>query len=629
MKGRELGLKLLLIHADLFEYEVRSKALDAAEELNDLNRKGKAENALVAFITVESPDENALENVVSEAATSIADVARKVGATKIVVYPYAHLSPDLSTPTTGIRALKMVEDSLKEMGFEVLRSPFGWYKSFTVKCKGHPLSELSRTITAVEKPKEVKVSRPEEMPKSVYVILTPGGEEYVLNEENYLNLQVLNQDLPLKKLVENELGGKEAGVTPPHIKLMKRLELVDYEPASDVGHFRFYPKGAVIKDCLQEYATKIAVEDLNAMKIETPFLYRLDQPDIAEQASRFRERDYRFKIEGKELTLRFAGDFGLFRMMKDVIVSYRQLPLRIYELSHSFRLEQSGECVGLKRLRAFTMPDIHCFCKDLNQAMEEYKELFKYYTKLTNSMGVDYAVAFRTVKEFYEANKSWFIELLKIVNKPALIELLPEMKHYWVVKHEYQVIDSVGGNMQLVTVQLDVEDAARYGIFYIDENGEKRGCTILHSSMGSIERWIAAILEQAAKNIEQAKQPKLPLWLSPTQVRIVPVSESYLDLAIKLAEKLKQERIRVDVDDRDLSVAKKIRDAETEWVPYVIVVGEKEARGDILTVRVRGMGIRKLSLTDLIDELKAQLVDKPKIPLYLPMKLSMKPKFAG
>jgi len=622
-------LRLLLIHADLFEYEVKSKAIDLAEEVTELNRRGVAENVLVAFTTVESLDEEYLEAVTFEAVASIADVAKKVGVSKVVVYPYAHLSSNLGTPSAGIRALKMIEEKLKSLGFEVMRSPFGWYKAFTIKCKGHPLSELSRTITVSKEIKKEKAEEIEEAPKSTYVILTPSGDEYALNEGDFSSLHILSQDPSLKQLIENELHKKQVGETPPHIKLMKKLELVDYEPASDIGHFRFYPKGAIIKDCLQEYATKIAVEDLKAMKIETPFLYRLDQPDIAEQASRFRERDYRFKVEGREFTLRFAGDFGLFRMMKDVIVSYRQLPLRVYELSHSFRLEQSGECVGLKRLRAFTMPDIHCFCRDLSQAMEEYKELFRYYTKLTNSMEVDYAVAFRAVKDFYEANKSWFIDLLKIVGKPALIELLPEMKHYWVVKHEYQVIDSVGGNMQLVTVQLDVEDAARYGIFYVDENGEKKGCIILHSSMGSIERWIAAILEQAAKSIKEAKPPKLPLWLSPIQLRIIPVSEQYLNFALKIAEDFSRKKIRVDVDDRDLSVAKKIREAETEWIPYVVVIGEKEVSSGILTVRIRGEGIVEMPPAKLVEELEAQLADKPRIPLYLPERLSMRPKFAG
>ena len=108
-------------------------------------------------------------------------------------------------------------------------------------------------------------------------------------------------------------------------------------------------------------------------------------------------------------------------------------------------------------------------------------------------------------------NKPFIVKLLKLVKRPALIELLPERKHYWVLKHEFQVIDSVGGNAQLATVQLDMEDSERYGIRYVDEKGEKKGCIILHSSMGSIERWMYALLEEAAKAQKAGKAPSLPL----------------------------------------------------------------------------------------------------------------------
>ena len=383
----------------------------------------------------------------------------------------------------------------------------------------------------------------------------------------------------------------------------------------------------MLKELLEKFADQIAHE-IGAIKIETPLLYRLEK-DIAEQASRFLERDYRFEIEGKELVLRFAGDFGLFRMMGSTTISYKNLPLRIYELSQSFRLEKRGECVGLRRLRAFTMPDIHCFCKDLREGMDEYKLLFEYYTKLANSMEIDYVVAFRVVDWFYDKNKGWFKELVKIVNKPALIELLPEMKHYWVVKHEYQFIDSVGGNAQLCTVQLDIEDSERYGIFYVDDKGEKKGCIIVHSSMGSIERWIYALLEQAAKEMNRGGVPTLPVWLSPIQVRIIPVSEEYLNEALELASKIEEKEIRVDVDDRIETVPARIRDAEREWIPYILVVGRKELEGKILSVRVRGDGIKKISLNEMIKLIEEEIDKKPRLPSNLPKLVSKRPVFVA
>jgi threonyl-tRNA synthetase len=321
---------------------------------------------------------------------------------------------------------------------------------------------------------------------------------------------------------EPDQGRARGAPHPDH----EEAELVD-TTASDIGHF-ILPKGT--RHGQPRVRPRVAVKDLHATNRDA-IPYRLDEPDIAEQAAKFREKDYRLKVDNTEFCLRFAGDFGLFRMMKGVTMSYRQLPVRVYELSPSFRLEQSGECVGLKRLRNFTMPDLHCFCRNLEQGTSEYTELFEKYTRLTESMEIEYAVAFRVVKYFYEQHKEWFVSLLKIAKRPALIEVLPEMKHYWVLKHEYQAIDAAGGNTQLVTVQLDVEDAKRYGIEYTDEDGQRKGCIILHSSLGSIERWMGAILEQAAKDQMKGKQPRLPVWLSPIQLRVIPVNSTFLAFA--------------------------------------------------------------------------------------------------
>ncbi len=617
-----------MIHADYIEFTALEPAMPNPERIESQGKKERVEECLVAFTTVEKSDEESPEEVAKNAASTILEHAASVKATRVVLYPYAHLSSSLSRPESAMEVLKKTEDALRGT-VEAVRAPFGWYKSFEIKCKGHPLSELSRTITAAAREKAAEAAE-EAAPRSEFLVLTPEGEEFRIDfasPETFLSLKV---EPPLIQLIKNEAGMKEERGAPAHVKLMKKLELVDYEPASDIGHFRFYPKGTLIKDSLEELAYDIAVRDLRAFKIETPFLYRLDEPDIADQAEKFREKDYRLTVEKREFCLRFAGDFGLFRMMKGATMSYRQLPIRVYELSPSFRLEQSGECVGLKRLRNFTMPDLHCFCADLEQGRKEYAELFSKYTRLTQSMEIEYAVAFRVVKYFYEEHRDWFVSLLKMVGKPALIELLPEMKHYWVLKHEYQAIDSVGGNTQLVTVQLDIEDAARYGIEYTDESGKRRGCIILHSSLGSIERWMGAILEQAAKDQAKGKPPMLPVWLSPIQVRVIPVNSTFVGFAKDLAEKVAAEGFRADVDDREESVSKKIREAEVDWIPFVLVVGEREALSQppSLSVRIRGEGVKSTDFPGLIASLRARVGDRPCLPSYLPIMLSMKPRFA-
>ncbi len=198
------------------------------------------------------------------------------------------------------------------------------------------------------------------------------------------------------------------------------------------------------------------------------------------------------------------------------------------------------------------------------------------------------------------------------------------------MKHEFQEVDSVGGNAQLCTIQLDIEDSERYGIMYVDERGEKRGCIILHSSMGSIERWIYAMLEEAAKQIKAKKPPTLPLWLAPTQVRLVPVSEQHLKYCQKLASALEKDQIRVDIDDRNETVAKRVRDAEREWIPYVIVIGDKEVKAKKLPARVRGVKkLKVLTPKALASDIKRKTKGMPFRPLALPRLISMRPIFVG
>jgi threonyl-tRNA synthetase len=198
------------------------------------------------------------------------------------------------------------------------------------------------------------------------------------------------------------------------------------------------------------------------------------------------------------------------------------------------------------------------------------------------------------------------------------------------MKHEFQAIDSVGGNGQLSTVQLDLEDSERYGISYVDEDGKKRGCIILHSSMGSIERWMYAVLEEAAKQQKAGKAPSLPLWLSPTQVRLIPVSSEHLKFCLKVAEDIENKNVRVDVDDRNETVAKKVRDAERDWVPYAIVIGEKEMKMKNLPARIRGVEkLKVLTSQKLVDEIKKETVNMPFKLLALPKLLSMRPIFVG
>jgi len=608
-------VRILALHSDFFRFRVRQKAVEAAEEPE--NREGEFSDLLVLFTSFEKGDS---EEEISLAIEDIKDVSSRVGTTSLLVYPWVHLTENPLPFYEAKRLMNLFAESLKKENFSVAIAPIGWYKEFEIKVKGHPLSESLRVIRAGERKAEREKEAEEH---GRFAILHPDGREEEIGDLDSI------ADEELKIFIRNEVFGKvPSGEKPRHIELMRRLELVDYERSSDIGHFRFYPAGTLVKRLIEELALNVAIS-IGAMEIETPLMYRLDVPAIAEQASKFRERMYTIQVDNNQLILRFAGDFGLFEMMKDMNISYRHLPVSFYEISPSFRLEQRGEAVGLRRLRAFTMPDIHTFARDMKQGISVYKMYYEKYHNLLRQLGIEYVVAFRVVERFYEELKPEIIDMLRISGKSALIEILPEMKHYWAMKHEFQFVDSTGGNAQLSTVQLDVEDSARYGIFYIDEKGERRPGIIVHTSMGSIERLIYAVLETAAKRGKKGKKPMLPLWLSPTQVRIIPVSQEHLAYAEKILDSIK-DRVRADLDDREMTLSHKIRDAERKWIPYIVVVGAAEEEMSKIRVRRRSDGADYYTTPDdLVKEILENTEGMPFRRINVPERLSKRPIFVG
>jgi threonyl-tRNA synthetase len=620
-------MKLLLIHSDFIEYEVKEKAIPHPEEV--IKTKDRLDEALTVFIAVEKVDEKSPTQAVDEATKEILKTAQQLKVKNIMLYPYAHLSSDLASAKAGKDILVLLEQEVKKQKFTVKRSPFGWYKAFTISCKGHPLSELSREIIpgkekkAVEKEREII---------SQWCILTPNGELFDADKFNFSGHD------ELKLLYEYESSGTRKVIgEPPHVKMMQSQELVDYEPASDSGNFRWYPKGRMIKGLLEQHINNM-VRDIGGMQVETPIMYDLEHPALSEYVKKFPARQYIVKSD-KDFFLRFAACFGQYMIAHDMTISYRNLPLRLYELTHySFRREQSGEVSGLKRLRAFTMPDLHTFCQDLPQAIEEFKRQFSTAMRWMNSLNLDSEVALRFVKEFYEKNKILAQDLAKLAGKPILIELWNERYYYFVMKFEFNVIDSMKKASALSTVQIDVENGKRFNITYADEKGEKQHPFILHTSIsGSIDRNVYALLEREAIKMNQGKKPMLPLWLSPTQVRFIPVADEFVSDCEKIIDELNKISpfyfIRSDIDDREESVGRKIRDAEKEWIPYIVVVGEKERKEKTVSPRVRtsdlGQGDKPYTISQLHSLVLERVKDFPQQKLPLALYLSKRPKFKG
>ncbi len=408
---------------------------------------------------------------------------------------------------------------------------------------------------------------------------------------------------------------------------MRRMELVDYEPGSDQGNFRWYPKGQLMKRLAETYVSSLVTQH-GGMQVETPIMYDYQHPKLNLYLQRFPARQYVLLSDEKEYFLRFAACFGQYLIQHDMQISHHHLPSKLYELTHySFRREQSGELAGLKRLRTFTMPDLHTLAKDMEQAKEEFIAQTDLAIQCMEGFGLDFEVAIRFVRDFAEQNQSFVEEIVSRCGRPALIELWEERSFYFVAKLEFNFIDALDKAACLSTVQIDVENPQRFDITYIDDKGEKQYPFLLHASIsGSIDRVLYAILESQAMRMKQGQKASFPFWLAPVQLRIIPVSEKFGEACKEILDKVPY---RIDYDDRDITMGRKIRAAEREWVPYILVIGAKEVAEGCLNVRSRDGAQKKMALSELLTEIEPQMEGKPFLDLPLPQRLSRRPIFVG
>jgi threonyl-tRNA synthetase len=620
-------MRILLLHSDFIEYQPISKEIQTAEDIPSKSKE-KIDEVIVALIAVEKDDD---ESIIGDVCKELKTYGETIKCDNLLIYPYAHLSSDLATHSIAHALLISIEKQTRDLFKNVNRAPFGWTKSFNIKIKGHPLAEHAKTIqkksaSKTESTAESIALKSEDVLNSTWYVLVPGRSLIPINDYTF------EKESLFKKLADYELSKKRTVVeVPPHVKLMKRLAIADYEPSSDGGNMRYYPKGRLMKSLIETYVTKM-IHEYGGIEVETPVMYDSNHPSIHSYFNRFPARQYSVQSDNKQLFLRFAACFGQFLMAKDFQISYKQLPLKLYELArYSFRREKSGELAGLRRLRAFTMPDCHAFCKDIDQAKEEFVKRFELSLNVIEGLGIssndDVDMVIRFTSDFYEQNKEFIATFATRLKKPILVEMWKERFFYFIVKWEFNFVDSLGKAAAMSTDQIDVENGERYKIEFVDSDGEKKYPIILHNSpSGAIERVIFALLEKTVRDANTGKVPTLPLWLTHTQIRIIPVSSKHLEFGEKILDELNKNNIRADIDDRELSVAKKIREAESEWIHFILVIGDKEVDGKELVVRERLVKSQyNMSLANLIERIKLEISDKPYLPLNLPSYLSKRP----
>jgi threonyl-tRNA synthetase len=627
-------MRMLQIHSDGFSYEAKRKALKNAEDVKEKNYQSD-DSCLVNFIAAEKSDEGNVVAAAKKTADMIATAADEVKETNIVVYPWVHLSETPSSPSIAQKLLKSVASDLDERGYKVVRVPFGWYKAFSIHCKGHPLAERSKVLDIskeLAKAADVDVTtgedltaiQAEEKSTSQFLIIEPNGKMTDVKKFNYAKYKEL-------EIYVNYETAKDRTVQepPPHIEMMKNLELVDYEPGSDAGNFRWPPRGYTLKRVIEERVTNEMI-DYGAHVVQTPLIYDYAHPSLKSYLQRFPSRQYVVRSGDRDYFARFSACFGQFLLISQAQISYKQLPLKLFEIAPSYRREQSGELAGMRRPRAFTMPDIHEIVADTEMAKDSVNNQLVFVEKLMNELELSYEVSFRILRSFFDENKDFVFGVIAKIGKPVMVEIFDERYAYFIFKGEWNVVDQQFKAACLATVQIDVENGERFNIKYVDDDGKEKFPLILHTSpSGSIERILYGVLEQANKDMKAGKVPHLPLWMTPVQVRLVPVNENMLDYCMEIGKTLNNAGIRYEIDDRQQTLSKKIRSAEKLWVPYICVIGEKEKESHELSIRRRELKDQvSKTIEELIHEISEKTKFAPKQRLMLPNLVSKQPIFS-
>lgn len=396
-----------------------------------------------------------------------------------------------------------------------------------------------------------------------------------------------------------------------HRVLGRTLDLFTFSDTIGKGLPLWTPRGAIVKSILERFVLE---EETKAgyQHVVTPDIAKLDLYKKSGHYPYYSDSMYApIKIDEEEFMLRPMTCPHHFELFDSRPRSYRELPLRMAELAKLYRYELSGVLTGLIRVRSFCLADAHIFCADQDQARSEVAKALDLVEHIANIFGLkmgenySYRLSLRdpaNTKKYVEGDKNWaeaeqiLREVLK-TREAKFVEAEGEAAFYG-PKIDIQMKNIAGKEDTAFTVQYDFVMPERFDLKYMDDKGEKRRPIVIHrSSIGAIERTVAFLLEHFSG--------ALPLWLSPTQVGVLPVSEKIGEYATKVNEELVKAGIRAELDNTSESLGKRIRNAEKLKTPYILVVGEKEAEAG--TVSVRSRGDKDLGAAKLDDFVKQTL----------------------
>ncbi|RHQ99089.1 threonine--tRNA ligase [Peptoclostridium sp. AF21-18] len=442
------------------------------------------------------------------------------------------------------------------------------------------------------------------------VKLTSVAGAYWRGDENRKMLQrIYGVSFEKNKDLEEHLHMLEEAKKRDHRKLGKELGLFMI-PEEGPGFPLMLPKGMALKNALLEYWREVH-RAAEYVEIETPIILNRKLWETSGHWYHYKENMYTVKIDEEDYAIKPMNCPGGMLYYKSEMHSYRDFPMRVAELGRVHRHELSGALHGLMRVRAFTQDDAHIFMLP-EQIRDEIKGVISLIDGIYKTFGFEYHLELSTrpedsmgSDEEWEAAENGLRGALEELNLPFVVN--EGDGAFYGPKIDFHLTDCIGRTWQCGTIQLDMQLPRQFDATYIGQDGEKHRPVMIHRvAFGSIERFIGILIEQYAG--------KFPVWLAPTQVKIIPISDKYADYAEKVRKELFDNGLRVEVDGRVEKVGFKIREAQLEKVPYMVIVGEKEEAENNISVRSRDEGeLGNVELAKFIEEVQAKVASRENI----------------
>lgn len=425
------------------------------------------------------------------------------------------------------------------------------------------------------------------------------------NEKNKMLQRIYGLAFATKEQLETHLNNLEEAKKRDHRKLGKELRLFNFVEEGPGFPF-FLPKGVTLKNTLINFWRELHIK-AGYVEIETPIMLNKKLWETSGHWYHYKENMYTSMIDEEEFALKPMNCPGGMLVYKSEAHSYRDFPMRLGELGRVHRHELSGALHGLMRVRAFTQDDAHIFMLP-NQIKSEIKGVIELIDEVYSKFGFKYNIELSTRPEdSMGSNEDW--NLAEESLKGALDELNLEYKinpgdgAFYGPKIDFHLEDSIGRTWQCGTIQLDFQLPQRFELDYVGDDGEKHRPIVIHRVIfGSIERFIGILTEHFAG--------KFPTWLSPVQVKILPISDKFMDYSEKVKNELLSNGIRVEQDTRSEKIGYKIREARNERVPYIIIIGEKEEQEGNISLRSRAGDEGTVDLNNFIERINKEIKNK-------------------